>query len=389
MFLGDYDLGDTVYFPIDTHDISGVESDADLLPTFRVYEEATQLPILTGSSSLFDDGSTIGCYQGNIVVSAGNGFDAGKQYRIRIRAVVGGNYANYSHTFKIRIEAIAIESSVQTLQGSVNTLSSNIGAVTEYTADSMSIVFGNQIAGDLTSVQTANDVRLQIEEDVTNGIELTFDFDNTDHEETPNSVKVLGRYTGGGTHYIEAYAYNYDAGSWELISTVDDVMTNTSQDFIYTWPLTNKHVNDADGKMRVRLKHVITSYNTNHDLFIDKISVNKYHLMDEASINEAIEAGIVGTGVTSIESKVDVIDNIVDALTLNLSKSMGLTLHNHVEDSIVRNADNLKTQSKLYIYNNKANATIHDKSTGLITSYTLTASYDNEKRLTQFKVVED
>ena len=66
----------------------------------------------------------------------------------------------------------------------------------------------------------------------------------------------------------------------------------------------------------------------------------------------------------------------------------GLTLRNHVEDDITRNADGLKTASSIYTYNSAANATTHDKSTGLIAKENISITYDLNSRVSLFKVVK-
>ena len=69
------------------------------------------------------------------------------------------------------------------------------------------------------------------------------------------------------------------------------------------------------------------------------------------------------------------------------AKLLGLTLENHVEDDITRDGDGNKTESYIYLYDSAANATTHDKSTGLTATYKVTASYSGG-RVTQLKVIE-
>jgi hypothetical protein len=73
----------------------------------------------------------------------------------------------------------------------------------------------------------------------------------------------------------------------------------------------------------------------------------------------------------------------------DLLRGLGLMMENHVEDDIVRNASNLKTSSKFYLYNSKANALTHDKVTGIIAIYTISVTYDGSGYVTLFKVVKD
>jgi hypothetical protein len=64
------------------------EYDATGSPTYRVYEQLTDTPILTGSLALIDDANTVGFYGAEIEISAANGFEVGKFYVVRVAATV-------------------------------------------------------------------------------------------------------------------------------------------------------------------------------------------------------------------------------------------------------------------------------------------------------------
>ena len=64
-------------------------------------------------------------------------------------------------------------------------------------------------------------------------------------------------------------------------------------------------------------------------------------------------------------------------LSIDLARVLGLVMENLVEDDIVRDANGNKTSSTIYIYDSAANATTHDKATGLDASYNIAASYTN------------
>ena len=52
-------LGNNLTFSICTHDPdTGVLTDADALPAYRVYEDETAVPILTGTMAKLDDVNT-------------------------------------------------------------------------------------------------------------------------------------------------------------------------------------------------------------------------------------------------------------------------------------------------------------------------------------------
>lgn len=63
--------------------------DADSAPTFDVFEEATDTPILD-DQAMTKRTSLTGNYRGTFTASAANGFEAGKWYNIVVTAVVGG-----------------------------------------------------------------------------------------------------------------------------------------------------------------------------------------------------------------------------------------------------------------------------------------------------------
>ena len=95
-------LEENLVFSITTHDPdTGVLTDADSLPTYRVYEEETGTAILTGTMSKLDDPSTTGFYTELIAVTLANGFEAGKTYTIYIEATVDSDTGGISYGFKV------------------------------------------------------------------------------------------------------------------------------------------------------------------------------------------------------------------------------------------------------------------------------------------------
>lgn len=79
-----------VTFTAQIHDpASLVDADADSAPSYRIYEDTTDTPILTGNFSKLDDANTLGLYRAQIQCSAANGFELAKSYTIRKSATVG------------------------------------------------------------------------------------------------------------------------------------------------------------------------------------------------------------------------------------------------------------------------------------------------------------
>jgi hypothetical protein len=83
-------IDEVVHFDVTTHNPStaGI-SDADSTPTFSVFEEATDTPILSAQSFTKRTALT-GDYRGTFTVSLANGFEVGKWYNVVATAVVGG-----------------------------------------------------------------------------------------------------------------------------------------------------------------------------------------------------------------------------------------------------------------------------------------------------------
>jgi len=83
------EIGDTLVFSICTHDPdTGVLTDADGNPTWRIYEDETAAALLNGNMEKLDDGSTTGFYTESVDFTTGNGFEVGKTYTVYIEATV-------------------------------------------------------------------------------------------------------------------------------------------------------------------------------------------------------------------------------------------------------------------------------------------------------------
>ena len=94
-------IGKNLTFSICTHDPdTGVLTDADSAPAYRVYEDETATPILTGTMDKLDDGSTTGFYVETIACTSANGFETGKTYTIYIEATVDSDTGGIAYAFK-------------------------------------------------------------------------------------------------------------------------------------------------------------------------------------------------------------------------------------------------------------------------------------------------
>lgn len=102
MHLGTWEVDDLLTFPANTHTAAtGAATDADSVPSYRVYEDETGTAILTGSMAKLDDANTTGFYSEQLTLSAANGFEVGKCYTIYVSATVASVVGTMSHTFKV------------------------------------------------------------------------------------------------------------------------------------------------------------------------------------------------------------------------------------------------------------------------------------------------
>lgn len=84
-------LGSNLTFSICTHDAdTGAVTDTSAPPTYRIYEDETATPILTGTMAVLDTANTTGFYTEQIACTTANTFEAGKSYTIYIEATVDG-----------------------------------------------------------------------------------------------------------------------------------------------------------------------------------------------------------------------------------------------------------------------------------------------------------
>src|SRR3990170_1848662 len=82
-------IGGDLVFSITTHDPdTGVLTDADSAPIYRLYENEVATPILTGTMAKLDDANTTGFYAELVACTTANGFENGKTYSVYIEATV-------------------------------------------------------------------------------------------------------------------------------------------------------------------------------------------------------------------------------------------------------------------------------------------------------------
>jgi len=122
MNLGKWEIDDFLTFVANTHHPeTGQATDADSVPTYRIYEDETGTPILTGSMALLDSANTAGFYSERIQLTAANGFEVGKSYSIYVSATVGTIVGTMSHFFQMGVEG-ATAAALQTVDDNVDAI---------------------------------------------------------------------------------------------------------------------------------------------------------------------------------------------------------------------------------------------------------------------------
>jgi hypothetical protein len=95
-------VGETIVFSIATHNTTtGILTDADSAPTYRVYEEETATPITNGTMAKLDDANTTGHYSESLSIAFGT-YTYSKTYTIYIEATVNSITGGIAYAFKAR-----------------------------------------------------------------------------------------------------------------------------------------------------------------------------------------------------------------------------------------------------------------------------------------------
>lgn len=150
-FLGTWEIDDLLTFPAITHRFdTGALTDADSVPTYRVYEDETGTALLTGSTVKLDDANTTGFYSEQITLSAANGFEVGKCYTIYITAAVNSVTGGSFHTFKVE--------AAPATAAAVDDLPTNAEMVTLFAAADDAIIAAIAALNNLSAAQVKTQV---------------------------------------------------------------------------------------------------------------------------------------------------------------------------------------------------------------------------------------
>lgn len=139
-------LGETIYRDIVTHNpLTGINSDADSTPTCEVFENNSDVAILT--PTIVKREAKTGNYRIQIDLTTANGFELLKSYNVVVTAIVGGV------TAKLVIESFTIDSPARpigTVVAGTNSATTFCSSRTEATNDFWKDCFVRFLTGGLS-----------------------------------------------------------------------------------------------------------------------------------------------------------------------------------------------------------------------------------------------
>lgn len=108
-------IGKNITFGICCHDPdTGVLTDADSAPSYRIYEDETATAILTGSLAKLDDANTTGFYTETIACTVANGFEKDKTYSVYIEATVDSDTGGITYAFRVDdVDGLTLEEALK------------------------------------------------------------------------------------------------------------------------------------------------------------------------------------------------------------------------------------------------------------------------------------
>jgi len=90
-YVGSWTINDVITLVMTTWSRqTGQAIVADSAPTYRVYENITAAPLVTGTFAILDTANITGLYVSQITITAAAGFEVTKHYTITKQAVIGG-----------------------------------------------------------------------------------------------------------------------------------------------------------------------------------------------------------------------------------------------------------------------------------------------------------
>lgn len=133
-------LDEVVHFDVTTHHPStGAVTDADSTPTYSVFEEATDTPILA-DQTFTKRTSLTGNYRGSFTASTANGFEVGKWYNVVASATVNAIAAKH---VAMRFRVSPAESAAGVPKADVSHVNGNSAAAQNLARSASSMYIGS------------------------------------------------------------------------------------------------------------------------------------------------------------------------------------------------------------------------------------------------------
>lgn len=214
----DQSIGGVLPISFNLHSAFGAAQDADSAPAYRVYEMTTATPILTGTLSTFDASNTDGFYNGAITLSAANGFEVGKTYKLRVSAVVDGVTGADVTMFRVvdPMPSILDDFYNRALAGIFGKLNTNTANTTGIYPTSINTDLG-AVTGTVAALHAEGGDTVVLTEVGDTQIAVYFEFDGTVTSEAAGNfaIRIKADPNPGATYDI--LAYNTDLGDYEAV----------------------------------------------------------------------------------------------------------------------------------------------------------------------------
>lgn len=139
---------------------------------------------------------------------------------------------------------------------------------------SATIIEGVTSSGSSSDINVRDTNEWEISEDAATGLTVEFIF-NIPNDDQASEFSLFGNYSGspGLTHFLDLWAYNYVASSWELLSGefLPGGITEATE---YTETYYESHIDRTNNnEVKLRLIHNVTTYNNSHALNLDFVGV--------------------------------------------------------------------------------------------------------------------
>ena len=238
------------------------------------------------------------------------------------------------------------------------------------------VIEGSVGAGTYVDTFIRDNVYWQIDETAAGlSVEAHFYIPN---ENRAGVIKTFGRYSGAGPlHWIDLWAYNFEADAWEELAETYMPGGQTS-DALYEHEYFERHIDRSNNNfVRIRLIHNETANNVNHDLFIDYMAITSIDVITAGEIAEAVWSHNV-----SGHSSEDTFGGLVN---LGLKRLLGLTHENVYIDTPIYDGDNNLTSARVRIYSDAGSV---GTSAGVIGTYEITAPGDGPGKFTTWSQIK-